>query len=61
MFNFLYILSSENFKVEVIWDLVLDGFVYGILLGYCIYFLMVLKIGENIGFNIKVIIVGFCE
>lgn len=60
--NVLYTSSSGNFKVELTWGPVPDGFVHGILLGYHIYYLMTQKSGGNTGenavSNTKVISVG---
>ena len=56
--NFLPISRSGDFKMEVTWGPVLDGFVHGILLGYHIYYTKISQTGRPVASNVEVITVG---
>ena len=56
--NFTPISRSGDFKMDMIWWPVPDGFVHGILLGYHIYYTKISQTGRPVASNVQVITVG---
>lgn len=46
--SFYVVNMSGVYFILVFWELVLEGFLYGIFLGYCIFYIVISIVGEDV-------------